>query len=690
MKKPLLFVLLLFLIQSSQSSFAQGGMWTWVHGDSTQSPLGNYGVLGVADPANMPPSVYEPVYWIDSNDNLWVYGGFNANGELYQALWKYNPYTNLWTWMQGSNIPNQAAVYGIQGIPSPANTPGSRNCSVSWVDISGNLWLMGGYTVGTVTLGDIWKFDPTTLEWTWMNGSTALAATGTLTMGVPSSTDYPRAIAETNCAWTDNQNQLWVFGGIHSYYLDYYDQVIKYNISTNEWTWLSGIAVNSLPVWGTQGVPASTNNPGARTCYARWQDNQGFFWFMNGSTVNGGTWDHNDVWRYNPVFAEWTWMAGSQTNNAPGTYTSQCNSSTLNAPAGRSEDKSAYLDHHKRLWLFGGTTAVVNDNFNDLWVFDQDSLKYKWVHGSNLLNQPGVYGQLNVPSPANIPHSRDGAILFGDSLCNIYLFGGITRNPGAVTYNDVWKFTPDTSCIPCDIGLTVVASFTAPNQICPGTCTDFVNNSANATSFIWSFPGGSPSVSTDASPAGICYNTPGSYDVTLIAIGPNGTDTITITNYIEVYPNPAAQGIMQSGDTLFANQGAVGYQWFFNGNLISGATDYFYVANSSGNYNVVATDSNDCEVEAVIYDVVAEIQLAVPSSQVAIYPNPVINILYLMGSQHLENAEVIIYNLLGEIVQTEKLVAPEINVSGLSEGMYWLEILSGEKNMRVRFSKINN
>jgi hypothetical protein len=65
--------------------------------------------------------------------------------------------------------------------------------------------------------------------------------------------------------------------------------------------------------------------------------------------------------------------------------------------------------------------------------------------------------------------------------------------------------------------------------------------------------------------------------------------------YITVYPFPPAQGILQSGDTLYANAGAVTYQWYFNNNLIPGATNYFYVAPASGDYNVVATDGNGCE-----------------------------------------------------------------------------------------------
>jgi hypothetical protein len=679
-----------FFIFHLQLSLAQGGMWTWVHGDTTTSPAGNFGTIGIPDPANKPPSFYEPAYWIDTNDNLWIYGGYHASGWLYEALWKYNPYTNIWTWISGGSVPNQLPVYGTQGVPSPLNSPGSRNCPATWTDDAGNLWMYGGYTMGNLTRADLWKFDTTSLEWTWMSGVTGTSVSNTLPYGVPTSVLNPRSVAETNCTWTDNQNQLWMYGGVMQYWLDYYDDVIRYNISTNEWTWIRGGSVGIQPIYGTQGIPDPANNPGSRLAYAKWKDSAGDFYFMNGSTYYSGANDHNDVWRYNSTSDEWTWISGTQLTNDPGSYNASCMNGT---PAGRGEDKSAYRDLHGKVWLFGGTTATINDNFNDLWMYDPDSLQYKLMHGSNLLNQPAVYGQLNIADPANIPHSRDGAIMFGDSLCHIFVFGGISRHPSVATFNDVWKFTPDTTCIPCLVNIPV-ASFDAPNEICPGTCTYFTNTSTSATSFYWTFPGGIPGVSTDASPSGICYNTSGTYDVTLIAVGPNGTDTLTMTNYILVYPNPIGQGILQSGDTLFANQGAVSYQWYHNGNIITGATEYFYIAPEGGNYNLVATDSNNCEVEAVIYDVIASTSpLSLGErSGVRLFPNPVNNKLEISGFITSEEASVSVYNFIGEKVLIISLTEGnkknyEADVSSLSPGLYFLELKSQNRILNCRFVK---
>jgi PKD repeat protein len=240
-----------------------------------------------------------------------------------------------------------------------------------------------------------------------------------------------------------------------------------------------------------------------------------------------------------------------------------------------------------------------------------------------------------------------------------------------------------------------VAQFqTADASICPGTCTDFTNMSINASSYIWLFPGANPSSSADVNPTVICYNTPGDYDVTLIASDGNTTDTLVIPNYISVFPYPAPQGIQQSGDTLTANQGAISYQWYNNGNLIPGATNYYYVAQASGNFNVVATDINGCEVEAVIFDVIAGVnQFAVGNGQLAINPNPVKNILTINLPGKMTKASITIYNVLGEIVLTDNhssnipATEMQIDCSTYAEGLYFIEVTVENHSYRERFVK---
>ena len=83
---------------------------------------------------------------------------------------------------------------------------------------------------------------------------------------------------------------------------------------------------------------------------------------------------------------------------------------------------------------------------------------------------------------------------------------------------------------------SLVCDFKATNRtMCAGSSFQFqdLTWNGNATSRSWSFPGGSPSFSTDSMPL-VTYNTPGSYDVTLLTTNSVSTDSITKSLYITV------------------------------------------------------------------------------------------------------------------------------------------------------------
>jgi len=242
---------------------------------------------------------------------------------------------------------------------------------------------------------------------------------------------------------------------------------------------------------------------------------------------------------------------------------------------------------------------------------------------------------------------------------------------------------------------TFQANFTAMPNLCPGTCASFQNLSVNATSYQWSFPGAFPSSSTATNPTNICYANPGSYDVQLIAYNANGSDTLLRTNYITVYPSPPPQSITQNGDTLFAIAGSASYQWYFNGNIINGATNYFYIAPASGDYNVVATDANGCEVEAAIFNVIANILGTEDSGLWTVFPNPVEGKFTMHNSQFTIGTalEVSVFNVMGEKMEieiqsgTNNNSSYEIDVHTLPPGLYYIEIASSEKTFRSKFVK---
>ena len=688
MKKLFSAVFLVYFF-STPVLFSQPGEWIWLHGNNFSGSTGNFGVQGVSAPSNMPPATYESCEWTDQNGNFWLFGGLTSSYTSYGDLWKYNSSINEWVWMRGTGSLGDPGNYGTMGVSSPINRPPARAWGIaSWVDNLGNLWLFGGNGGGAYA--DLWKYDIGTNEWTWMKGPAGNGGAGVYgTQGIPDPANNPSGRFECVTAWTDNSGDLWLFGG---YSGTGFNDLWRFNIATNNWTWMKGTAGGGgAGIYGTQGVEAPANTPGARQAYSHWKDTNGNLWLFGGyDYVNAIL--YNDFWRFNPVTNNWAWIMGG---TSAGNYNNQCQTDSSSIPGGRLESRAVATDPAGNFWLFGGGVGTSSQNvYNDLWKYCVSSGQWTWISGDNFTNSGGNWGTQGVSSPLNKPFGRDGNLMWSDQIGNIYIFGG-TDQTWPTVYNDLWKFTVDPACGSCSS--MPQAIFTAPNHICPGTCTDFTNLSINGTSFLWTFAGANPTTSADVNPVNICYNTPGNYTVSLIANNASGSDTITLNNFITVYPYPAPQGIAQSGDTLFANAGAVSYQWYHAGILIPGATDYFYVATEGGDYNVVATDANGCEVEAAIFDVIAGIQSPVSSHLPLVYPNPVENKL-TVDNRHPDSyrdtiTAIKIFNLIGEQIFevrhsadfNRKLI--DIDVSKLPGGLYYIEITAGEKIFRNKFIK---
>jgi PKD repeat protein len=77
--------------------------------------------------------------------------------------------------------------------------------------------------------------------------------------------------------------------------------------------------------------------------------------------------------------------------------------------------------------------------------------------------------------------------------------------------------------------------YTDTTSIFQGTGLNFYDRSSyQPNSWLWFFPGAETSSSTDQNPQNIIYNTPGIYEVSLIATNSFGSDTLINSCYIEV------------------------------------------------------------------------------------------------------------------------------------------------------------
>ncbi|MCC7244239.1 MAG: PKD domain-containing protein, partial [Saprospiraceae bacterium] len=143
------------------------------------------------------------------------------------------------------------------------------------------------------------------------------------------------------------------------------------------------------------------------------------------------------------------------------------------------------------------------------------------------------------------------------------------------------------------------AAFTATGNIgCAPLTVQFNNtSSANATTFSWEFPGGTPATSTAASPV-VTYAAPGLYAVTLTAGNSAGTATASQSNIVEVTTTPQAGfGNSVSGATAsFTNTttGATSYAWSFGDGANSTSANPSHTYATDGVYTVVLTATNNC------------------------------------------------------------------------------------------------
>ena len=395
-----------------------------------------------------------------------------------------------WIWTSGTSVPTCLAntdcaeglgiygavgVYGTLGVPNAANTPGSRSGASTWIDKTGNLWLFGGDGIDTSATGylnDLWKFNPSRSEWTWMGGSTAHGQSGVYgTLGIPAPGNTPGARTSAS-SWTDKDGNLWLFGGFGldadnnggSGLPQRLNDLWEYQPSIGQWAWKSGGTTIVQPgVYGTLGVPAPGNVPGGRRAASSWIDANGNFWLFGGEgfDTTGIQGELNDLWEFAPSTGEWVWVSGDDSSEptwavnwpadpgAPGVYGTLGVASPNNVPGGR-DSAVSWIDSSGNLWLFGGNATDFHRNqyfLNDLWMFSPSTLEWTWMGGSSSevcflgCGEAGVYGTLGVPDAQNVPGGREEASAWTDAQGNFWLFGGL----GALgELNDLWEYNPAT------------------------------------------------------------------------------------------------------------------------------------------------------------------------------------------------------------------------------------------------------
>lgn len=475
-------IIRLALFTGFTTNYAQEG-YVWMKGPSSATQVGLYGTIGVGAAGNNPGGREGAMSWKDASGNYWLMGGYGtdfiSNLGYMNDMWKYNTGTNQWTWVKGDNIIAQTGVYGTLGVAAPANKPGARSVGVTWQDAGGNVYLFGGYgydAVGVLGyLNDLWRYNPSNNQWTWLKGSNQCYQPGNYgSINVPSASNIPGARFSAT-GWTDASGNLWLFGGFGntttSLTVGFLNDVWKYDIAQNEWTWMKGASVaDQNGSYGTLSVSSASNTPGGRRSAANWQDGNGNLWLFGGEGFDATSSAANllnDLWKFEPATNEWIWLHGSNSANANGAYGTLGVNSATTVPGARNECIT-WKDINGTCWMgFGwglGATGSTTGKLSDLWQYNTVTNQWTWMRGPGSINFPAIYGNIGNPSSTNIPGSRRASASWSDAAGNLWLFGGFGQpaSGAPAQLSDLWKYT---NCYISPITLTISSSHSV---VCAG------------------------------------------------------------------------------------------------------------------------------------------------------------------------------------------------------------------------------
>jgi len=336
---------------------------------------------------------------------------------------------------------------------------------------SGDLWFGFGcadFDLGTlVGMNDLWQFQKSTSHWIWRSGCSENAYDAYHYYGPVGEEleENQPAARYSQAAYMDREDNLWIFGGYG--WIDmgsgswkwlttgYLNDLWRYSIARNRWTWVSGCyAASPAPAYGTKGVFSLNNFPGGRGGAAMIVDSDGSAWvgYGYGWSSSSMSW-LNDFWQWKEGFG-WAWHSGSTDagSSAQYNYGTLDTPSVNNAPPGRTAPAMA-LDHANNLFLYGGTGyisypwLVWSNTFGDLWRLN----KFLRCSAGQYKASPAENACSTCPAGTSSVVSFTAGI--SACLCPIGKAGkrGMCTQCPAGTYSDVQGLT---ACKNCPAGVT--------------------------------------------------------------------------------------------------------------------------------------------------------------------------------------------------------------------------------------------
>jgi hypothetical protein len=637
-----------------------GATWIWTRNGSIWTQQGNKLVgTGAVGAAFQGTSVS-----ISADGNTAIVGGYNDNSGT-GAAWIYTRIGNTWT-QQGSKLNGSGSI-------GAAN----QGSSVS-ISADGNTAIVGGSN-DSLNKGATWIYTRSGNTWT-QQGNKLVGAGGTKG---PSQGSSVSISADGNTAivggYNDNSGigAAWIF-----------------TRTGNTWTQQGNKLVGSGAIGAASQGSVSISADG-------------------NTAIVGGNYDNSGIGA--------AWINISYISNIIGTKQSVCTGYpniilTGNTPTGliapyKYKWLASSVDSITGFGFAGGNDSSQNYSSNSL---TQNAWFRRIVSSGNNIDtsvaiaitvnpKPNVGFTINNIAQCLSKNSfvfNDTSNISSGSLTRLWSFGDATTSINANTtknYSGAGNFqvklvvASNNNCKDSASKTVTVypqpkSGFTIniPSQCLIGNSFSFNDTTTNSVSRFWDLGDLTSNINDTFSKT---YTNAGTYNVKLKVTDAHSCTDSSI-KVVTVKANPAKPLITAITKSLLQSTVANSYQWYQNGNAISGATNQTLPITNNGSYVVSIDSANGCSNLSNPYNAssVGINSLSV-KYEISIYPNPTYNILNISFAPQYSSVTINICDVQGRILRIVNTSNnnTQIDVSDLSKGIYYINFSSQEMNITSKF-----
>ncbi len=335
------------------------------------------------------PRVYSSMTYKHSAQEIYLYGGIDALGNILNDFWKFDIENNSWIQIFSDN-PINARLHGAS----------------LFNDGFDNIFLFGGKSDNETINNQTYKYSITQNKWSNVN-----------------STVSPSARFNQTLVFSPSTNYFYIFGG-HTENNNLSNELWKFNLTTFEWSLES--SNSSIPEVSESSAFAGNNK----------------LYFFGGKQTGSV-----DLTLYIYNLSEQTWQTvDSQEDNIISSVVLNTSNNTLTLWGGNNNSDSVV---NKDL-IYNTETEEYSAKRNISSIY-KAALTYDYVHNKNYLfggfNEMGFSNDLWEYSPSDNswkktdlgikPEPREAASLtYSESDNSLYLYGG---RDDVSNYGDLWK-----------------------------------------------------------------------------------------------------------------------------------------------------------------------------------------------------------------------------------------------------------